>query len=170
MKRIASACLVVLALVLASGAAGCDLTYEPDVGLLNEGGDDEGPDAGQTGGGDGAVAPFGPCVDSDPSTPVSFTQHVRPLLGRSPGGCTGCHGTSATSGFNVTSYDALLRGGQVSNDAIVIPGNPCDSVLYQKLGPAPPFGARMPYNGPPFYTSTDLAVFRDWIAEGALNN
>ncbi len=168
MTRIACGWLAAVAL----GTAGCDLTYEPDVGLLNEA-EEERPDASTATGtdtGDAAVAAFGPCVDSDPSTPVSFRQHVRPLLGRSPGGCTGCHGTSATSGFNVTSYDALRRGGQVSNAAIVIPGRPCDSVLYQKLGPAPPFGARMPYNGPPFYTADDLAVFRDWIAEGAHNN
>lgn len=160
--------IAALALALVLGAVGCDLTYEPDVGLLNEG-EELGPDA-ANGTSDGGGAVFGPCVDSDPATPVSFTQHVRPLLGRSPGGCTGCHGTSATSGFNVTSYHALLRGGVISSDAIVIPGAPCDSVLYQKLGPAPPFGARMPYNGPPFYSAADLVVFRDWIAEGAHNN
>lgn len=163
MTRITCGWLAAVAL----GAVGCDLTFEPDVGLLND--EEPGPDA-AAGAGDGAVAAFGPCVDSDPETPVSFREHVRPLLGRSPGGCTGCHGTSATAGFNVTSYDHLLRGGQVSNTAIVVPGRPCDSVLYTKLGPAPPFGARMPYNGPPFYTAAELAVFRDWIAEGARNN
>ena len=150
---------------LALGAAGCDVMYDPDVGSLHD--DPTAPDAGP--GPDGAAA-TGTCVDSDPATPVLFSTHIRPVLARSPGGCTGCHGTSATSGFNLTSYDSLRGGGQVSGDGIVVPGNPCDSILYQKLGPAPPFGARMPYNGPPFFSSDDLALLRDWIAEGALNN
>ena len=158
-------------IALALGTAGCDLTYEPDVGLLNEADDDDpGPDAAVDPGTDGAIAASGPCVDSDPSTTVSFVAQVRPLLSRSPGGCTGCHGTSATSGFSVTSYEAIRRGGQVSNEHIVVAGAPCESVLLQKLSPAPPFGARMPYNGPPFFTAADRTVLRDWIAEGALNN
>jgi hypothetical protein len=149
---------------LALTAAGCDLVYDPDVGPLHEA---VAPDAGGPGAGDTV---HGACEDSDPATAVTFATHIRPILARSPGGCTGCHGTSATSGFNVTSYDALRGGGQVSGDGIVVPGLPCDSILYQKLGPAPPFGARMPYNGPPFFSSDDLALLRDWIAEGALNN
>jgi len=166
MIRNARAWIVALAL----GTAGCDLVYEPDVGLLNEAEEEVGPDASVAPGSDGATAASGPCVDSDPTTTVSFAAQVRPLLGRSPGGCTGCHGTSATSGFNVTSYESLRRGGQVSNEDIVIAGAPCDSVLAQKLSPAPPFGARMPYNGPPFISPADRTVLRDWIAEGALNN
>ncbi|MBZ0231552.1 MAG: hypothetical protein K8M05_04320 [Deltaproteobacteria bacterium] len=165
MSRIACGWIVALALA----GTGCDLVYEPDVGLLNEA-DPLGPDASGGSGDDGAVAAGGPCGDGDPTTTVSFAMHVRPLLGRSPGSCTGCHGTSAASGFNVTSYEALRRGGQVSNAQIVVPGRPCESVLYQKLSPAPPFGARMPYNGPPFYSPEDRALLRDWIAEGALNN
>jgi hypothetical protein len=147
---------------LALGAAGCDLMYDPDVGPLQD--DPTAPD-----GGSGAPA-TGACVDGDPATPVLFSTQVRPVLARSPGGCTGCHGTSAISGFNLTSYESLRGGGQVSGDGIVVAGSPCDSVLYQKLGPAPPFGARMPYNGPPFFSADDLALLRDWIAEGALNN
>jgi hypothetical protein len=157
--------------VLALGLAGCDIMYEPDVGLLNEPEESDEPDAAVEQLPDGAIVQTtGPCADSDPTTTVSFAMQVRPLLGRSPGGCTGCHGTSATSGFNVTSYESLRRGGQVSNDHIIIAGQPCSSILYQKLSPAPPFGSRMPYNGPPFFSADDRAVLRDWIAEGALNN
>ena len=156
---------------LALVAAGCDLTYQPDVGLLDEPAPGEpGQDAAVEPPGDGALAAGGPYADSDPSTSVSFAAQIRPLLGRSPGGCTGCHGTSATSGFSVTSYEALRRGGQVSNELIVVAGAPCESVLYQKLSPAPPFGARMPYNGPPFYSAADRTLLGDWIAEGALDN
>jgi len=143
---------------------GCTVMYEPDIGQLQA----APPDAG-TGTGDGASG-AGTCGDSDPMTKVSFSKDIRPLLNRSPGGCAGCHGLAAVSGFTVGSYEGLRRGGQASGTLIVVPGKPCDSILIQKLGFAPPFGARMPYNGPPFYTSMELTLFRDWVAEGALNN
>jgi hypothetical protein len=57
-----------------------------------------------------------------------------------------------------------------SGTRIVIPGKPCDSIIVQKLGLAPPFGARMPYNGPPYLSAAELQLIRDWIAEGALDN
>jgi hypothetical protein len=147
--------------------AGCSLTYEPDVGLLQPG---EDPDAGVEPSGDGGIVSLGSCGDSDPNATVSFSQSIRPLLAKSPGGCMGCHGTSSTSGFSVGSYDTLRRGGQISGTRIVVQGKPCESVLVQKLGLAPPFGARMPYSGPPFYTAAELTLVRDWIAEGARNN
>ena len=56
-------------IALALGAVGCDLTYEPDVGMLNEA-EDPGVDAAVTDPGtDGSVATTsGPCVDGDPAT------------------------------------------------------------------------------------------------------
>ena len=142
----------------------CDIKYEPDVGDLSA------PDAMPADDSGELPAATGRCTDSDPSTTVSFAAHIRPLLARSPGSCTGCHGTSATSGFSIVTYEALRTGGQVSGTRIVVAGKPCDSVLLQKLGPAPPFGTRMPYSGPPFYSAADLALVRDWIAEGAHDN
>ena len=113
----------------------------------------------------GAVA----CDDSDPEVDVSFASHVRPLTTRSPGGCS-CHQSTTTSGFNLGTYESLRRGGTNSGTSVVVPGRPCDSVIVQKLGTAPPFGARMPYNGPPYFTVEEQQLVRDWIAEGALNN
>ena len=146
-------------LAVAAASIGCDVTYVPDVGPLRGM-----PDA-ATGGPDGAPA-TGPCVDSDPDVDVSFGRDVRPLLSRSPGGCS-CHATNTTSGLNLGSYDRLLQGGTNSGEQIVVPGEPCASVLVQKLGLAPPFGARMPYNGPPFFTAEERRLVEDWIAEGA---
>lgn len=155
MKRV----LVVVAL------AGCDISYEPDVGPLQE---EISVDAGM---GSSASGPkLARCIDSDPSTNVSFSLQVRPLTTRSPGGCIGCHGSNTTSGFSVGSYDSLRRGGLNSGTRIIVPGDPCASILPQKLGVAPPFGARMPYNGPPYFTAAELTLVRDWIAEGAQDN
>lgn len=144
--------------------AGCDITYQPEVGPLQAGEVDAGM------GSDGPAPSVSRCVDSDPETQVSFSLHIRPLLSRSPGGCTGCHGANSTSGFSVGSYDLLRRGGNQSGTKIIVAGDPCESILPQKLGVAPPFGARMPYSGPPFYNAAELTLVRDWIAEGAQNN
>jgi hypothetical protein len=144
--------------------AGCDITYEPEVGPLQAGEVDAGV-------GSNEPAPsLSRCVDSDPLTPVSFSTHIRPLTTRSPGGCLSCHGTNPTSGFSIGSYESLRRGGINSGTKIIVPGDPCASILPQKLGVAPPFGARMPYSGPPFYSAAELTLVRDWIAEGAQNN
>ena len=34
---------------------------------------------------------------------------------------------------------------------------------------APPYGARMPISGP-YFSSTEMALLRDWILEGAHDN
>jgi hypothetical protein len=146
------------------GATGCTLSYEPDVGLLHAIPPDGGVDVDA-----GTTSQVGSCGDSNPDVAVSFARDIRPLLARSSGGC-GCHGTSATSGFSVGSYDTLRRGGATAGARVVIAGKPCESVLVQKLGVTPPFGSRMPFNGPPYFTTAEIALVRDWIAEGALNN
>lgn len=141
---------------LAIAAAGC-ARLEPDVGPLLA----------------------GTCDDSDtnPATGVSFSAQIRPLLNRPSGGCS-CHmpepggpGTGTQlSGLNLSSWASLRAGGNNSGTQIVLGGQPCDSILYQKLSEAPPFGSRMPLDGPPYFSADELRLIHDWIAEGALNN
>lgn len=112
--------------------------------------------------------------DGDPTTDVSFRVDVLPLFARSSreGGCS-CHDGGRNgvgfqlSGLDTTGYDALMRGGRSSGQDIVVPGDPCISVLYLKLTSAPPFGARMPLSGPPYLSDEELQLVHDWIAEGA---
>jgi len=136
----------------------CVAEVEPDVGALRA----------------------GTCVskDSDPARQVSFTQDVLPLLQRSgsQGGCT-CHQPSNRStpgidqsGLSLENYRSLMRGGNSSRENIVVPGDPCASIIVQKVGSAPPTGARMPPGGPPFMTPAEIALLADWIAEGAHDN
>ena len=141
--------------LLAALSAGCLDEFEPDVG-----------------------APLRPtCVDqdSDEEVDVSFAADIfDAVFDRSDLGCVDCHSGGGdspiglrTSGLNLGSYAALMRGGDASADDIVVPGRPCDSVLVQKVGQAPPFGARMPLDGPPFLTEREIQMLSDWIAEGA---
>ncbi len=116
--------------------------------------------------------------DSDPGTDVSYTQDVLPLLeGESgPVGC-GCHFPGSKTpigieqaGLDLSSYTSLRAGGVRSRAAIVVAGRPCDSILVQKIGEAPPVGARMPFDGPPFLSDAERQLIADWIAEGAGEN
>jgi len=170
---------VLVMVVMLAGAAACDVTYEPDVGALSAtaaplvdgapGADGRALDPpGDSDGGMMTVV-SGPCADSDPSVDVSFAADVRPLMYRSPGGCS-CHSSNTTSGFNLGSYERLRKGGLNSGERVIVAFKPCESILVQKLGFAPPFGARMPYNGPPYFTADELTLVADWIAEGASNN
>jgi hypothetical protein len=112
--------------------------------------------------------------DTDPDVGVSFSRQIRPLFNRFPGGC-GCHLPSpsgpgpgtALGGLDLSSLASLRDGGFGSGPQIVIDGQPCASILYQKVSPAPPFGSRMPLDGPPFLTPEELRLLHDWIAEGA---
>jgi hypothetical protein len=137
---------------------GCIAEIEPDVGALRA----------------------GTCrsEDSDPAFSVEFKKQILPIFQRSgrQGGC-GCHQPSGKttpgideSGLNLGSYQSLMRGGNNSGANIVVPGDPCASVIVQKVSNGPPFGARMPPSGPPFMSPEEIALLRDWIAEGAHDN
>jgi hypothetical protein len=140
-----------IAFALATLCAGC--MEEPDVGALLA----------------GVCNP----ADSDPDHEVSFSLDIEPLMDRASteGGCS-CHnaGTTAPSGFDMTSLTSMRRGGATSGSKIIVAGDPCNSYLVQKVSPAPPNGARMPLVGPPFWTDDEQQLLKDWIAEGAKNN
>lgn len=121
------------------------------------------------------------CVnqDSDPNHDVSFSREILPILkkiGDNPVGCN-CHQPTdpnpiglEQAGLDLSTYQSLLRGGNNSKSAIVVAGLPCSSILWQKISPGPPFGARMPFNGPPFLSEQARLLISDWIAEGARDN
>jgi len=153
-----------LVLVL-SAATAC---YRPDVGEALTLAVDASTevDGGPT---DGAIAGCDNS-DSDPATPVSFANNVRPLLIKTPGGCIPCHLGRASAGLDLSSYQAMRRGGINSGARIIVANEPCNSIYLQKIGRTPPFGSRMPFNGPPYFSSAERQIIHDWIAEGALNN
>jgi len=90
--------------------------------------------------------------------------------------CTNCHtttGRNPSGGMNL-NHDAAYE--QLVNVAVrgkpgavrVIPGDPDNSYLVQKLeGAASIAGRRMPNNGPPYLTDGQILIVRRWIAIGA---
>jgi hypothetical protein len=117
--------------------------------------------------------------DSDPSHDVSFSKDIQPILRKDTGVPVGCSCHQPTDpnpigfqqgGLDLSSYDNLLKGGNNSKSTILLSGQPCSSVLWQKISPGPPFGARMPFSGPPFLSDEARQLIADWIAEGARDN
>jgi len=113
-------------------------------------------------------------VDLDPGRDVSFGADVQPLIARL---CAVCHYPGGDNpiglregGLDLSRHTTLLEGGVRSAGTIVVPGQPCGSVLYLKVTPGPPFGARMPLDGPPYLSVDELGLLHDWIAEGARAN
>ncbi len=137
--------------------AGCVPFLEPDVGDLTE---EECAN-----------------VDSNPSYTTSFSQDLlEDLFILQPNTCIHCHDPSQPTpigyeygGFDLSSYNGVLAGGVNSGSNMVVPKRPCESFLYLKLTPGPPVGSQMPLTGP-FYTSSEMAILTDWIAEGADDN
>ncbi len=55
--------------------------------------------------------------------------------------------------------------------AVAAAGRPDESYLIHKLEGGPNIlGVRMPFSGPPFLTSGQIAIIRRWIELGALAN
>ncbi len=147
-------------LLVAAGLGGCLVeVLEPDVGELRA----------------GVCNP----EDSDPDYDVSFREDLLPIFERSFGqaGCS-CHLPTSrrptgieVSGLDLSTYAKTRQGGNTSGKSkIVVPGDPCSSVLLQKVSSAPPFGARMPSDGPPYLTPVERQLLSDWIFEGARDN
>ena len=114
------------------------------------------------------------CVDADSDTgqAVSYGQNIQPIFNDR---CRFCHfpdgvapiGLQVT-GLNLSSYRTVLAGATAG--PVIQASRPCSSILFLKVSPGPPFGGRMPLNGPPFLTDGQIQLIHDWIAEGALAN
>lgn len=113
-----------------------------------------------------------------PSTPaaVTFARVQTEILNSN---CVSCHtdeGRTPAAGLNLRSgaaYAALVGVASSGKPGAVrvIAGNPAGSYLVQKLeGAADIVGLRMPRNLPPYLSDAQIALVRQWIQAGALNN
>lgn len=87
--------------------------------------------------------------------------------------CSVCHsGANAPQGLRLdagNSYALLVNvaSAEVPSLLRVNPGNPDASYLVQKIQGNAAVGARMPANGPPYLSQTQIDLVRAWIAAGA---
>ena len=88
---------------------------------------------------------------------------------------SGCHtGGSPAAGQNLSegqSFDNLVNvpSSQDSSLTLVIPGDPDNSLLVQKVEGTQPIGSRMPLGGAPL-SNAEIQTIRDWIEAGAEEN
>ena len=91
---------------------------------------------------------------------VLFRTDIEPLFSRSGKDCTQCHNESADLNLTIgNAYNSIVQGGYV--DA----GNAEGSLLFQR---AP--GQNHPLDVGFILDVNDLALIKEWIYRGALNN
>jgi len=149
-------------LALVAATAGCPGTLD-DPGRFAPGAlDDGGGVAGDSGiPGPAATAEGGGSGDDCPNIPQLFEST-----------CTGasCHSASnKAQGLDLQSPDVAARLVNVpateGAGLLIDPSAPAQSILYLKLSPSPPFGARMPLGATPLDAST-LGCVLAWITDG----
>lgn len=92
---------------------------------------------------------------------VSFSEDVLPIFKAE---CGTCHGN--LGGWNASSYESVMTTGL--NAPVVLPGDPENSLLAQKILGTQTQGAIMPPSGK--LPQDEIQVILDWIAAGAEDN
>jgi hypothetical protein len=134
---------------------------------------------------DAAAAPLPDAANR----PVSFKMDIRPLMNRTnwdPNGhgCKACHypegsGDGGLAGFwgakgtdstnlDLSTLGAIRQGGYHTANDMIIPGDPANSAFVQKLRGSFYLGAKMPKDGPPFWSEAQIQLVERWIREGAV--
>jgi uncharacterized membrane protein len=104
-----------------------------------------------------------------PAPDVSYAKDVSPILDKH---CKSCHVAGqagyVVSGFEVASYDTLMKGTQYG--PVVLPGDPLTSVLVMLIeGRADP-SLKMPHGNAKPLEPAEIATIRKWVEQGAKNN
>ncbi|UCD99090.1 MAG: c-type cytochrome [Chloroflexota bacterium] len=102
-----------------------------------------------------------PGVSQPPTGGVSFSSDVMPLFEAK---CAACHGNFG--GWDASTYTTVLGTG--NNAPVIIPGDPDNSLLAQKMVGTQSIGNIMPPAG--LLPDDEVQLILDWIAEGALDN
>jgi hypothetical protein len=133
---------------------------------------------------DQGIPPIPECRDADadvlPSGDATLTRVRENVFATS---CTysSCHGMSAAAGLDLSGddvHDVLVSHDVVAQTTspLVVPGDPEASHLYQRLARCEPTDdagnalQHMPYNAPFLLDDGRVALVREWIADGALDD
>jgi hypothetical protein len=99
---------------------------------------------------------------------VSYSRDVKPILERS---CYECHAPGGrgfqASGFDVTSYEALMKGGKFG--PLIKPGDAFTSAFNMLVEGRVHSSIRMPH-GREKLSEYELEVLKVWVSEGAQKN
>jgi mono/diheme cytochrome c family protein len=96
--------------------------------------------------------------------PVSYSREVASILALNCHACHGANPESLAGGLSTRTWANLNKGGNLG--AVVVPGDPEGSPLYQFISGARGEPHRMPLGSPALAVS-EVATIGRWIAEGA---
>ena len=113
-----------------------------------------------------ALAPLLLVACAPKQAPVTYTKDIRPILEKN---CVSCHVPGGEgyekSGLSMATYDTLMKGTKFG--PVIVPGNSASSTLLLLLeGKADP-SITMPHGTSERLPEADIALFRDWIDQGA---
>ena len=97
--------------------------------------------------------------------PVSYWNHIRPILQAS---CQGCHQPAKAKGdYILTDVKRLIAGGE-SDEAAVVVGKPEESLLIEQITPKDGKVEMPPKDDP--LPESEIALITRWIVEGAMDD
>lgn len=100
---------------------------------------------------------------------ISYSQDVRPILEKN---CLSCHQPGGAgyeaSGFSMVGYDEFMKGTE-AGPMVVARDVEGSNLLVLMEGRADP-SISMPHGSMKPVPGADIAVIRNWIAQGAKNN
>lgn len=101
------------------------------------------------------------CLSAVAADPAEFFEtRIRPVLAQK---CHACHSSSRMGGLDLTSREALLKGG--NSGAGVVPGKPAESLLFQAVNHRHP-RLKMPPGGK--LEDSEIRDLEAWIGAGAV--
>lgn len=104
-------------------------------------------------------------VQADAGPPkVSFNRDIRPILSRN---CFHCHGPDAKHREADLRLDLEAGLKSSSESAIIHPGQPEQSPLFERISSKDPDLVMPPADSGKTLTADEIKLFRQWIAEGA---
>jgi hypothetical protein len=133
-------------------------------------------------GSEGDIPPVPDCIDHDPAvapTVAPTLSNVATVVFAQSCMFNACHGEAGqAAGLNLqaTELHAELLGHEVQGNigaTLIEPGDPDNSWLYQMMANCEPdggTGSHMPLNAPVLLDDRSIALVREWIAGGALDD
>ncbi len=99
---------------------------------------------------------------------VSYKDEILPMLAKN---CFKCHleggkGEQKT-GLNMRTHESLMKG--TNRGPVIVPGYAASSTLYRQVAHLTAAEIRMPHNEMKL-ADEDIALLKNWIDQGALNN
>lgn len=133
-------------------------------------------------GSDSDIPPVPECIDHDPAvgpTLAPTLTNVASVVFAQSCMFNACHGEAGQAGglnLQASNLHAELLNHEVAGNigaTLVEPGDPDNSWLYQIMAHCEPdggTGSHMPLNAPVLLDDRSIALVREWIAGGALND